>query len=209
MAILIVGTTWTFKMSPLQSCAFLEMKVIRCPEVGARIAVLGVGAGRSALASVVIALGESWLSFPSSLGGTPPGPRSADGARPAGGEGKHPLSKQSIDSGGGPCVWRVKQQGAAIHPQSISGVAVGTAREPRRRARPRDPVVRRAPQPHINLGPLLDEGHRELVSGAGRQEHSTCHYYLLINNTEGGTKNTISTLSDTPDAACLDGRRSE
>lgn len=85
-------------------------------------------------------------------------------------------------------MWRVKQRGAAIHPRSISGAVVGTAREPRRRARPQDPAVRRAPQPHINLGPLLDEGHRELVSWAGRQEHSTCHYYLLINNTEGEKK---------------------
>lgn len=94
----------------------------------------------------------------------------------------------------------IKQRGAVIHPQSISGAVQGTAREPERRARPRDPVVRRAPRPHINLGPLLDEGHRELVSGAGRQEYSTCHYYLLINNTEG--KSNSSKPPNTPDAAC-------
>lgn len=201
MAILIIRTTWTFKMSPLQSCAFLEMKVIRCPEGRGTHSSVGRGRRppRSRLCSHCSGRVMAVLSIKSWWRPT----------RPAGGEGKHPLSKQSIDSYGGPCVWRVKQRGAAIHPVSISGAAVGTAREPRRRARPRDPVVRRAPQPHINLGPLLDEGHRELVSGAGRQEHSTCHYYLLINNTEGGTKNTISTLSDTPDAACLDGRRSE
>lgn len=90
------------------------------------------GAGRLVLVSGLLPLAGHCVHCPvhQALGGSPQGSRRAAWRRRCAaiylsateGEGKHPLSKQSIDSGGGPCVWRVKQRGAALHPQSTPRV---------------------------------------------------------------------------------------